>query len=109
MPHCHDIDYYFEVTKGQIISKGLFGVLEFSQKTNERIRRSSRKEFVRYPKSSQGPGLGGLATMPAVAALLHTYFNQRDLQPRPRSVAKEKEMKKQKETEKKDEQSLLHE
>ena len=35
-----------------------------------------------------------------------TYFNQRDLQPRPRSVAKEKEMKKQKETEKKDEQSL---
>ena len=37
------------------------------------------------------------------------YFNQRVLQPRPRGVAKEKEMKKQKETEKKDEQSLLHE
>ena len=35
--------------------------------------------------------------------LRHTYFNQRDLQPRPRGVAKEKEMKKQKETEKKDE------
>ena len=41
--------------------------------------------------------------------LVHTYFNQRVLQPRPRGVAKEKEMKKQKETEKKDEQSLLHE
>ena len=40
---------------------------------------------------------------------IHTYFNQRVLQPRPRGVAKEKEMKKQKETEKKDEQSLLHE
>ena len=26
------------MAKGQIISKGLFGVLEFSQKTNERIR-----------------------------------------------------------------------
>ena len=33
--------------KGQIISKGLFGVLEFSQKMNERIRRSSKNEFVR--------------------------------------------------------------
>ena len=33
-------------TKGQIISKGLFDVLEFSQKTNERIRRSSKNEFV---------------------------------------------------------------
>ena len=33
-------------SKGQIISKGLFGVLEFSQKTNERIRRSSKNEFV---------------------------------------------------------------
>ena len=32
--------------KGQIISKGLFGVLEFSQKTNERIRRSSKNEFI---------------------------------------------------------------
>ena len=50
-----------------------------------------------------------LGVLPAVEALLHTYFNQRDLQPRPRGVAKEKEMKKQKETEKKDEQSLLHE
>ena len=28
--------------KGHIISKGLFGVLEFSQKTNERIRSSSK-------------------------------------------------------------------
>ena len=35
------------LTKGQIISKGLFGVLEFSQKTNEQIRRSSKNEFVR--------------------------------------------------------------
>ena len=35
------------VVKGQIISKGLFGVLEFSQKTNERIRRSSKNEFLR--------------------------------------------------------------
>ena len=33
-------------TKGQIISKGLFGVLEVSQKTNERIRCSSKNEFV---------------------------------------------------------------
>ena len=33
--------------KGQIISKGLFCVLEFSQKTNERIRCSSKNEFVR--------------------------------------------------------------
>ena len=32
--------------KGQKISKGLFGVLQFSQKTNERIRRSSKNEFV---------------------------------------------------------------
>ena len=36
-----------KVVKGQIISKGLFGVLEFSQKTNKRIRRSSKNEFVR--------------------------------------------------------------
>ena len=28
--------------KGQIISKVLFGVFEFSQKTNEQIRRSSK-------------------------------------------------------------------
>ena len=33
--------------KGQIVSKELFGVLEFSQKTNERIRHSSKNEFVR--------------------------------------------------------------
>ena len=33
--------------KGQIISKGLLGILEFSQKTNEQIRRSSKNEFVR--------------------------------------------------------------
>ena len=32
--------------KGQIISKGLFGVLEVSQKTNARIHRSSKNEFV---------------------------------------------------------------
>ena len=35
-----------EFVKGQIISKELFGVLEFSPKTNERIRRSSKNEFV---------------------------------------------------------------
>ena len=29
-------------SKGQIISKGFFGVLEFFQKTNEQIRRSSK-------------------------------------------------------------------
>ena len=33
-------------SKGQIISKGLFGVLELSQKTNERIRCSSKNEFI---------------------------------------------------------------
>ena len=33
--------------EGQIISKGLFGVLEFSQKRNEWIHRSSKNEFVR--------------------------------------------------------------
>ena len=32
--------------KGQIISKELFRVLKFSQKTNEQIRRSSENEFV---------------------------------------------------------------
>ena len=31
--------------KGQIISKGLFGILEFSQKMNERIRRRSKNEL----------------------------------------------------------------
>jgi hypothetical protein len=30
-----------------MISKSLLGILEFSQKTNERIRRSSKNEFVR--------------------------------------------------------------
>ena len=33
--------WVLKCSKGQIISKGLFGVLEFSQKTNERILRSS--------------------------------------------------------------------
>ena len=33
-------------SKGQIISKGLFGVFKFSQKTNKWIRRSSKNEFV---------------------------------------------------------------
>ena len=33
-------------TKGQLISKGLFGILKFSQRTNERIHRSSKNEFV---------------------------------------------------------------
>ena len=33
--------------KGRIISKELFGVLEFSQKTNEKIPHSSKNEFVR--------------------------------------------------------------
>ena len=32
--------------RGQIISKGLFGVLEFFQKTNKQICRSSKNEFV---------------------------------------------------------------
>ena len=40
----HENKLYFQnqwgctQSKGQIISKGLFGILEFSQKTNERIR-----------------------------------------------------------------------
>ena len=37
----------FILYKGQIISKGLFGVLKFSRKTGERIRRRSRNEFIR--------------------------------------------------------------
>ena len=41
-------------TKGQIISKGFFGVLEFSQKTNERIRRSS-KVFLGEFEDSKSP------------------------------------------------------
>ena len=35
-----------KIPKGQIISKGLFGVLKFSQKTNERIRFNSKNLFV---------------------------------------------------------------
>ena len=35
--------YFF---KGQLISKGHFGVLSSSQKKNERIRQSSKNEFV---------------------------------------------------------------
>ena len=38
---------YLHNTKGQIISKAFFGALELSQKTNERIRRSSKNEFLR--------------------------------------------------------------
>ena len=41
------IDLSSKSSKGQIISKGLLDVLKFSQKTNERIRRSSKNEFVR--------------------------------------------------------------
>ena len=41
------IPIFHEIIKGQIISKGLFGVLEFSQKTNQWIHRSSKNEFVR--------------------------------------------------------------
>ena len=50
--YCHRVFLFFSPFKrclrfkGQIISKGLFGVLKFSQKTNERIRRSSKNEFV---------------------------------------------------------------
>ena len=36
----------FRFSEGQIISKGLFGVLEFSQKTNEQIRCIIKTEFV---------------------------------------------------------------
>ena len=39
--------YSYTSDKGQTISKGLFDILEFSQKTNERIRFSSKNEFVR--------------------------------------------------------------
>ena len=35
-----------ESSKGQIVSKELFGILEFSQKPNKWIRRSSKKKFV---------------------------------------------------------------
>ena len=37
---------FWQSAKGQIISKILFCVLEFSQKANERICRSSKNEFV---------------------------------------------------------------
>ena len=33
-----DREKVFEITKGQIISKGLFGILGFFLKTNEQIR-----------------------------------------------------------------------
>ena len=36
----------YAIKPGHTILKGLFGVLEFSQKTNERIHRSSKNEFV---------------------------------------------------------------
>ena len=42
-----EADIFSNIPKGQIILKGLFGVLKFSQKTNERFRRSSKNEFVR--------------------------------------------------------------
>ena len=35
------------IPKGQIIWKGLFGILKFSQFTKERIRRSNKNKFVR--------------------------------------------------------------
>ena len=35
------------LTKGQIFSKGLFDIVEFFQKTNEKIRESSKNEFGR--------------------------------------------------------------
>ena len=40
-------NYFLDIIKGQIISKGLFDILEFSQKTYEWILFSSKKEFVR--------------------------------------------------------------
>ena len=42
----HIVQNSFLATKGQIISKGLVDVLELSQKTNEGICPSSKKEFV---------------------------------------------------------------
>ena len=41
-------------TKGQLISKGLFGILEFFQKTNERIRHSTvrHKKQIRFFEES---------------------------------------------------------
>ena len=41
----HIVQNSFLATKGQIISKGLVDVLELSQKTNEGICPSSKKEF----------------------------------------------------------------
>ena len=40
-----NLTFFGIISKGQIISKGLLGILEFSQKTNERIRRSSKNEL----------------------------------------------------------------
>ena len=48
--HWHTIhlsDGLGSVVKGQIISIGLFGILKFSQKPNEWIRRISKNEFIR--------------------------------------------------------------
>ena len=55
---CYVLPYgctHLALSKGQIISKGLFGVLEFSQKMNERIRHSSKNEFVRFWENSRIP------------------------------------------------------
>ena len=41
------VRFFVIYPKGQIILKGLFGILEFSQKTNEQICCSSKNEFVR--------------------------------------------------------------
>ena len=43
----YKVNYLHYSLKGQIISKGLFGVLEFSQKMNKRICHRSKNEFVR--------------------------------------------------------------
>ena len=55
----HTLGKPYILGKGQIILKGLFDVLEFSQKISKRIRHSSKNEFVcsffgrirRYQKS----------------------------------------------------------
>ena len=41
------VDYSDPDPKGQIISRGLFSILEFSQKTNKRIRFYDWNEFIR--------------------------------------------------------------
>ena len=43
----YGIDYSDPDPKGQIISRGLFSILEFSQKTNKRIRFYDWNEFIR--------------------------------------------------------------